>query len=112
MTDLEVLRVHYARTLDNWAQRFAASRDDIAARMGERFCRMWEFYLQASEMSFLWGDLVVFQVQLSRELERLPLTRDYLYRDDAAAAAHSMRRRRTAPRQSAVDEATVSPKAG
>lgn len=81
LTDLEVLRIHYARTLNSWGQRFAASRDDISARMGERFCRMWEFYLQASEMSFYWGDLVVFQAQMTGCLERLPLTRNYLYTD-------------------------------
>ena len=82
LTDLEVLRLHYARTLNNWAQRFAASRDDIANQMGERFCRMWEFYLYASEMSFLFGDLVVFQAQMARSLRRLPVTRNYLIEHD------------------------------
>lgn len=87
LTDFEVLRVHYARTLNSWGQRFAASRDDIAARLGERFCRMWEFYLQASEMSFYWGDLVVFQAQMTRSLERLPFTRSYLYAGENAKQA-------------------------
>lgn len=85
LTDLEVLRIHYARTLNSWGQRFAASRDDIASRMGERFCRMWEFYLHASEMSFYWGDLVVFQAQMTNCLERLPLTRNYLYANSQAS---------------------------
>ncbi len=79
LTDFEVLRIHYAHTLNIWAQRFAASRGEIAARMGERFCRMWEFYLQVSEMNFIWDNLVNFQAQLSKSLKRLPLTRDYLY---------------------------------
>ncbi|MDE2149458.1 MAG: class I SAM-dependent methyltransferase [Gammaproteobacteria bacterium] len=80
VTDLEIWRLHYARTLAEWHRRFQTARADIAARMGERFCRMWEFYLQVSEAGFRWGDLVVFQLQMSRTLERLPLIRDYLYR--------------------------------
>jgi len=100
LTDLEVLRVHYARTLNHWSQRFAASRAAIAARLGERFCRMWEFYLQSSEMSFLWGDLVVFQAQISKSLERLPLTRDYLYPDAAPLPR---------PRRRSAKAATPSP---
>jgi len=79
LTDLEVWRLHYARTLAEWNRRFQADRARFAARMGERFCRMWEFYLQVSEANFRWGDLVVFHAQMERSLERLPLTRDYLY---------------------------------
>ena len=85
LCDLEVLRLHYAETLAAWHQRFQAARSDIASEMGERFCRMWEFYLQASEATFRWDDLVVFQVQLARQNARLPLTRDYLYREPARA---------------------------
>jgi cyclopropane-fatty-acyl-phospholipid synthase len=79
LTDLEVWRLHYARTLAEWNRRFQADRAHFAARLGERFCRMWEFYLQVSEAGFRWGDLVVFHAQMERSLERLPLTRDYLY---------------------------------
>jgi cyclopropane-fatty-acyl-phospholipid synthase len=79
LTDLEVWRLHYARTLAEWNRRFQAERKRFAARMGERFCRMWEFYLQVSEANFRWGDLVVFHAQMERSLERLPLTRNYLY---------------------------------
>jgi len=79
LTDLEVWRLHYARTLAEWNRRFQADRARFAERMGERFCRMWEFYLQVSEANFRWGDLVVFHAQMERSLERLPLTRDYLY---------------------------------
>ncbi|HEU0196871.1 MAG TPA: cyclopropane-fatty-acyl-phospholipid synthase family protein [Nevskiaceae bacterium] len=99
LTDLEVLRVHYAQTLNDWAQRFAASRDDICQRMGERFCRMWEFYLQSCEMGFLWGDLVVFQWQMTRQLKRLPTTRDYLLAP--ATAGHPTSRHRVAGRTAA-----------
>ena len=79
LNDFEVLRVHYAKTLAFWHQRFQAARPWLAERMGERFCRMWEFYLLASEQSFLWGQLAVFQLQMTRKLARLAITRDYLY---------------------------------
>jgi cyclopropane-fatty-acyl-phospholipid synthase len=82
LTDLEVWRLHYARTLSEWNRRFQANRARFAAKLGERFCRMWEFYLVASEVGFRWGDLVVFHAQMERSLERLPLTRDYLYGGD------------------------------
>ena len=78
LTDFEVLRVHYARTLNSSAQRFAASRDDIAARLGERFCRMWEFYLVGSELAFRSMGHMVFQMQLDKRQDAVPLTRDYL----------------------------------
>lgn len=77
-TDVEVLRLHYAWTLAEWYRRFQARRSEIAERMGERFCRMWEFYLAVSEGSFLWRDSVVFHIQLSRAHGAVPVTRDYL----------------------------------
>jgi cyclopropane-fatty-acyl-phospholipid synthase len=80
LTDLEIWRLHYALTLAEWNRRFQARRAAFARRLGERFCRIWEFYLQGSEASFRQGSLVVFQLQMSRALNRLPLTRDYLYR--------------------------------
>ncbi|MBB4001014.1 SAM-dependent methyltransferase [Aurantimonas endophytica] len=97
VTDVEVLRLHYAETLRHWRERFAARRDEAKALYDERFCRMWEFYLAASEGSFRWQDLVVFQVQLTKSRDALPLTRDYMFeaearlrqRDDPDAAAAS-----------------------
>lgn len=79
LTDFEIWRLHYARTLAEWHRRFQAARGDIETLMGERFCRMWRFYLQASEASFRWGGLAVFHLQLTRRIDRLPLTRHYLY---------------------------------
>lgn len=79
LTDFEIWRLHYAETLAEWHRRFQHARTAIAERMGERFCRMWEFYLISCEATFRWGGLVVFQLQLSRGNARLPLTRDYLY---------------------------------
>jgi cyclopropane-fatty-acyl-phospholipid synthase len=78
MTDVEVLRLHYAETLKHWRQRFLANRDKAKALYDERFCRMWEFYLAASEASFRWQDLVIFQIQLTRRNDVLPITRDYI----------------------------------
>lgn len=77
--DLEVLRLHYAKTLHAWDQRFQAHRREIAARFDERFCRMWEFYLQASEASFRFDDCCVFQLQLANQVDAVPITRDYLH---------------------------------
>ena len=78
--DIEVLRLHYAKTLTLWHQRFHAHRVEVAQRMGERFCRMWEFYLASCEAAFRWRDLVVFQLQLTHRLDAAPITRAYLYR--------------------------------
>ena len=79
VTDVEILRLHYAETLSEWSQRFRTNRKRIAELYDERFCRMWEFYLQASEMSFREGDQMVFQMQLTRERDAVPLTRSYLW---------------------------------
>ena len=93
VTDVEVLRLHYAMTLKAWRDRFMARRGEAAAIYDERFCRMWEFYLAASEASFRRGENVVFQFQLARKVDALPLTRDYMTeRED------ELRRLETAPR--------------
>jgi cyclopropane-fatty-acyl-phospholipid synthase len=78
VTDLEVLRLHYAETLRLWHRRFQANRERVKAIYDERFCRMWEFYLQASEAAFRRGDLMVFQMQLAKRRDAVPLTRDYI----------------------------------
>jgi len=77
-TDIEVLRHHYAHTLREWLARFQRVRPQWVQSKGERFCRMWEFYLAASAACFLWRDLVVFQFQFARSLDAVPVTRDYL----------------------------------
>ena len=78
IADIEVLRLHYAKTLRAWRERFIANWDKAAALRGERFCRMWEFYLAASEAAFRYQGLVVFQVQILKRIDTLPLTRDYM----------------------------------
>ena len=70
VTDIEVLRLHYAETLRHWNSRFQANRDKIAAIYDERFCRMWEFYLVACEMAFRYWDQMVFQMQFARPAGR------------------------------------------
>lgn len=79
ITDLEILRLHYARTLALWRERFLKHREGIKKLYDERFCRMWEFYLVTSEMSFRYGGFMVFQMQLSADVDAVPLTRDYLF---------------------------------
>tara|TARA_R110002049_G_scaffold48986_2_gene140630 strand:+ start:1304 stop:2626 length:1323 start_codon:yes stop_codon:yes gene_type:complete len=78
VTDIEVLRLHYAETLKAWRARFMARRDDVKALYDERFCRMWEFYLAVCEAGFRHTGLVVFQIQLAHGVDTVPLTRDYL----------------------------------
>ncbi|WP_424810596.1 class I SAM-dependent methyltransferase [Roseococcus sp. YIM B11640] len=81
ITDIEILRLHYARTLAEWSRRFAAHREEIRARHDERFCRMFEFYLAGSEAAFLHGLHMNWQVQLTRTVDALPLSRDYMLRE-------------------------------
>jgi cyclopropane-fatty-acyl-phospholipid synthase len=78
VTDLEFLRLHYARTLQHWYRRFEANRAKIAAIYDERFCRMWEFYLLSAQMMFLTGSQLVFQMQLARKRDAVPVVRDYI----------------------------------
>jgi cyclopropane-fatty-acyl-phospholipid synthase len=78
ITDVEVLRLHYAETLKAWRERFEAHREEVLALYDERFCRMWEFYLAGAEAAFREGDLVVFQVQMAKDRTVVPLTRDYI----------------------------------
>ena len=79
VTDIEILRLHYAETLSHWYERFQNRREQAHALYDERFCRMWEYYLAACEMMFRNGSLMVFQIQLAKERDAVPLTRDYLY---------------------------------
>jgi cyclopropane-fatty-acyl-phospholipid synthase len=78
VTDIEILRLHYAETLRAWRERFLTRRDEAKLLYDERFCRMWEFYLAASEAAFRFSGLMVFQIQLAKSLEAVPLTRDYI----------------------------------
>jgi cyclopropane-fatty-acyl-phospholipid synthase len=88
ITDLEVLRLHYAETLRAWRKRFLANWDKAAAIRDETFCRMWEFYLAASEAAFRHQNLVVFQVQLAKRVKALPITRDYMFKTERGIIEH------------------------
>ena len=79
VTDIEILRLHYAETLRAWRQRFLANIERVREMYDDRFCRMWEYYLAASEVSFRNSGLVVFQIQLAKRVADLPLTRDYIH---------------------------------
>ena len=78
ITDIEVLRLHYAETLRHWREGFTARWDEVAALYDERFCRMWEFYLSLCEIGFRQRTNMVFQMQLTRRVDAAPLTRDYI----------------------------------
>jgi cyclopropane-fatty-acyl-phospholipid synthase len=78
ITDIEVLRLHYAETLRAWRERFMARREEAKKLYDEKFCRIWEFYLASSESAFRWQNMVIFQFQLAHDQEAVPLTRDYI----------------------------------
>jgi len=84
VTDVEVLRLHYAETLKAWRANFLARRDEAAVLFDERFCRMWDYYLAMSEAAFRFEKVVVFQLQLVRRQEAAPMTRDYFVQAEAA----------------------------
>ena len=80
ISDIEVLRMHYAYTLKHWKERFLSKKETVLELFDEKFLRMWEFYLASCEMAFKWGDQVVFQMQLIKKHSAVPNTRDYIYR--------------------------------
>ncbi len=83
VTDIEILRLHYAETLKAWRERFLAQREQVERLYDQRFVRMWEFYLAASEMAFREQAMMVFQMQLTKRQGVVPMTRDYIAREEA-----------------------------
>lgn len=98
--DIEILRLHYAETLKHWRQRFHQQRQHVLEIYDERFFRMWDFYLAGSEAAFRWQDLMVFQIQLSRRNDAVPITRDYIAKCEEELRA----RDGSAAKPSPVDE--------
>jgi cyclopropane-fatty-acyl-phospholipid synthase len=86
LTDVEIWRLHYAETLRHWRERFLANRERAKQIYDERFCRMWEFYLAGCEMSFRYRGLVVFQIQMAKRIDMVPLSRDYIVEAERALA--------------------------
>jgi cyclopropane-fatty-acyl-phospholipid synthase len=87
ITDIEILRLHYAETLKAWRERFLAHRDEVMRFYDERFLRMWEFYLAASEIAFREQALMVFQIQMTKRQGIVPNTRDYIGHETARLRA-------------------------
>jgi cyclopropane-fatty-acyl-phospholipid synthase len=92
VTDIEILRLHYAETLLHWRERFLAHRDEVERIYDQRFVRMWEFYLAASEMAFREQNLMVFQIQLTKRQDVVPMTRDYVIREEQRLRAAEAKR--------------------
>ncbi len=78
ITDIEVLRLHYAETLAAWRRNFENAWGQAASMLSERFCRMWEFYLAGCEVGFRHHKIAVFQIQLAKRIDAVPITRKYL----------------------------------
>jgi cyclopropane-fatty-acyl-phospholipid synthase len=91
--DIEILRLHYAETLRAWRERFLARREEAVQLYDERFARMWEFYLACSEMSFRKQNMMNFQIQLTKRQGVVPITRDYIGREEARLRALERRKR-------------------
>jgi cyclopropane-fatty-acyl-phospholipid synthase len=87
VTDIELLRLHYAETLRAWRERFLAHREEVERLYDARFFRMWEFYLAGSEMTFRHGGMMVFQIQLAKHEHVVPMTRDYIGQAERRLAA-------------------------
>jgi len=87
VTDIEILRLHYAETLRAWRERFLAHREEAEKLYDQRFVRMWEFYLAASEMAFREQGMMVLQIQLTKRQDVVPITRDYIAREEARLRA-------------------------
>jgi cyclopropane-fatty-acyl-phospholipid synthase len=93
VTDVEILRLHYAETLKAWRERFLAHRDEAAKLYDARFVRMWEFYLAAAEMAFREQAMMIFQIQLAKRQDVVPMTRDYINREEATLRAREANKR-------------------
>jgi cyclopropane-fatty-acyl-phospholipid synthase len=91
--DIEILRLHYAETLKAWRERFMARREEVVQLYDERFARMWEFYLAASEMAFRKQNLMNIQIQLTKRQSVVPMTRDYIAESEAKLRARELARR-------------------
>jgi cyclopropane-fatty-acyl-phospholipid synthase len=94
VTDIEILRLHYARTIREWYDRFQANRDRAREIYDERFCRMWEFYLAASECAFRFAGMNNFQIQFGKNQHALPLTRNYMLSEEDRLRAEDQKRPR------------------
>jgi cyclopropane-fatty-acyl-phospholipid synthase len=81
ITDIELLRMHYAETLRCWLANFNSNRETIKEMYDEKFCRMWEFYLTSCEMYFRHMVMMVFQIQIAKNKHTVPLTRDYMFKE-------------------------------
>lgn len=89
VTDVEILRLHYAETLRHWRERFLARRTEAVDLFDDRFARLWEYYLGVSELAFRYQGMMVFQIQIARRQDAVPLTRGYIEREERRLQAVS-----------------------
>jgi cyclopropane-fatty-acyl-phospholipid synthase len=93
VTDIEILRLHYAETIKAWRERFLAHREEVERLYDERFVRMWEFYLATAEMGFRQQNLMVMQIQLTKRQGIVPITRGYMAEEEARLRGLEAKRR-------------------
>jgi cyclopropane-fatty-acyl-phospholipid synthase len=104
LTDMENLRIHYAKTLACWYDRFEQNRENIAGIYDERFCRMWELYLLGCEMVFKTQYITVFQLQITKDINVLPITRDYMFDHERALADRDSKAFKNPKNTPSIDE--------
>src|SRR5450759_2677515 len=93
VTAIDIPRLHYADSLKAWRERFLAHREEVERIYDRRFVRMWEFYLAASEMSFSEQERMVFKTKLTKRQDVVPMTRDYIMREEQRLLAAEGKRR-------------------
>ena len=79
VADIETLIRHYDKTLESWLERFLNNKNEIKDLFDEKFVKMWEYYLASCAAAFRYRDLVVFQLQIVKNLNSAKKTRDYIY---------------------------------
>jgi len=82
VTDIEALRLHYAFTTALWYERVTAHEAEITGLYDTRFFRMWQFYLAGAIAAFRHDGHLVFQIQLTRKRDAVPITRAYMEREE------------------------------
>ena len=81
--DVENLRLHYAKTLEKWAENFEKNIEKIRELFDETFVRQWRLFLNSTAAGFKYGNSRLFQILVSKGLDNtLPVTRLHVYQEN------------------------------
>ncbi len=79
--DIENLRPHYAKTIDNWIERFEKNKDRVKDMFDDKFVRLWWLYLNGAAESFKYGDGQLYQILFSKGQIDIPKYRGEIYKN-------------------------------